>query len=138
MKLLLQILLPTVVFLYGCKNQYEGIPNVNVNVFINIQNPQYQNLSGMGSWAYVEGGSKGIIVFNLDNDNFLAYERHCPYQPENLCSKISVDETNLFAVDTCCSSKYQLIDGSVIDGPATLPLKRYNTSFDGNIINIWN
>tara|TARA_B100000530_G_C15769804_1_gene413067 strand:- start:292 stop:708 length:417 start_codon:yes stop_codon:yes gene_type:complete len=138
MKLLLQILLPTVVFLYSCKNQYEGIPNVNVNVFINIQNPQYQSLSGMGSWAYVEGGSKGIIVFNLDNDNFLAYERHCPYQPENTCSKISVDETNLFAVDTCCSSKYQLIDGSVIDGPATLPLKRYNTSFDGNIINIWN
>jgi len=138
MKLLLQILLPTVVCLYGCKNQYEGIPNVNVNVFINIQNPQYQNLSGMGSWAYIEGGSKGIIVFNLDNDNFLAYERHCPYQPENTCSKISVDETNLFAVDTCCSSKYQLIDGSVIDGPATLPLKRYNTSFDGNIVNIWN
>ena len=138
MKLLLQILLTTVFFLYGCKNQYEGIPNVNVNVFINIQNPQYQSLSGMGSWAYVEGGSKGIIVFNLDNDNFLAYERHCPYQPENTCSKISVDETNLFAVDTCCSSKYQLIDGSAIDGPATLPLKRYNTSFDGNIINIWN
>tara|TARA_B100001778_G_C18101538_1_gene411980 strand:- start:17 stop:433 length:417 start_codon:yes stop_codon:yes gene_type:complete len=138
MKLLLQILLPTVVFLCSCKNQYEGIPNINVNLYINIQNPQYQNLSGMGSWAYVEGGSKGIIVFNLDNDNFLAYERHCPYDPQNSCSKISVDETNLFAVDTCCSSKYQLIDGSVIDGPGSLPLKGYNTSFDGNIIHIWN
>ena len=138
MKLFLRILFPIIIILLGCKNQYEGIPNVNVNLYINIQNPQYQNLSGMGSWTYLEGGSKGIIVFNLDNDNFLAYERHCPYQPENNCSKISVDETNLFAIDTCCSSKYQLIDGSVIDGPATLPLKGYNTSFDGNIIHIWN
>ncbi len=138
MKVLSRILFPILIVLFSCKNQYEGIPNINVNLYINIQNPQYQNLSGMGSWAYVEGGSKGIIVFNLDNDNFLAYERHCPYDPQNSCSKISVDETNLFAVDTCCSSKYQLIDGSVIDGPGSLPLKGYNTSFDGNIIHIWN
>tara|TARA_B100000963_G_C22397809_1_gene567420 strand:- start:261 stop:677 length:417 start_codon:yes stop_codon:yes gene_type:complete len=138
MKLLLQILLPSVALLLSCKNQYDGIPNVSVNVYINIQNPQYQHLSGMGSWAYLEGGSKGIIVFNLDNENFLAFERHCPYDPQNSCSKISVDETNLFAVDTCCSSKYQLIDGSVIDGPGSLPLKGYSTSFDGNIIHVWN
>jgi nitrite reductase/ring-hydroxylating ferredoxin subunit len=92
----------------------------------------------MGSWAYIEGGSKGIIVFNSDNENFLAYERHCPYDSQNSCSRVSVDETNLFAVDSCCSSKYQLLNGSAIDGPASLPLIGYNTSFDGNIIHIWN
>jgi len=138
MKLFLRILFSILITIYGCKNQYEGIPDINVNIYINIQNPQYQNLLGMGSWSYLEGGSKGIIVFNLGNNKFLAYERHCPYLPQNSCSKISVDETNIIAVDTCCSSKYQLIDGSAIDGPASLPLKRYNTSFDGNIIHIWN
>ena len=138
MKLFLRIPFFAVILLFSCENQYEGIPDFNVNQYINIQNPQYQNLSGMGSWAYLEGGSKGIIVFNLDNNIFLAYERHCPYQPQNECSKISVDETNLFAVDTCCSTRYQLIDGSVISGPGSIPLKRYNTSFDGNIIHIWN
>ena len=124
--------------MYSCKNQYEGIPNINVDLYINIQNPQYQNLSGMGSWAYVEGGSKGIIIFNTDNENFLAYERHCPYKPQNSCSKISVDETGFSATDSCCLSKYQLLNGSIIDGPGSLPLKGYNTSFDGNIIHIWN
>lgn len=123
---------------FGCKNKYEGIPNISVDIYINIQNPQYQNLSGMGSWAYIEGGSKGIIVFNSDNENFLAFERHCPYDSQNSCSRVSVDETNLFAVDSCCSSKYQLLNGSAIDGPASLPLIGYNTSFDGNIIHIWN
>ncbi|MAW65761.1 MAG: hypothetical protein CMD18_06150 [Flavobacteriales bacterium] len=122
----------------SCKNQYEGIPNVNVDIYINIQNPQYQSLSGMGSWTYLEGGSKGIIVFNSDNENFLAYERHCPFDAQNSCSKVSVDETGLSATDSCCFSKYQLLNGSIIDGPGSLPLKGYNTSFDGNIIHIWN
>ena len=124
--------------LISCKNRYEEIPLVRVNLFINTQNPQYQNLSGLGSWAYVNGGSKGIIVFNLDNENYVAYERHCPFDPENRCSQVAVDETNLYAIDTCCKSRYQLIDGSSIDGSGSLPLKAYNTSFDGNIIRIWN
>lgn len=128
----------TVFVLWGCKNQYEDIPLVNVNIYINIQSPDYQNLSGLGSWSYIDGGSKGIIVFNVDNENYLAYERHCPFDPENSCAKVSVDETNLYAVDTCCSSRYQLLDGIPIDGPGTIPLKAYNTSFDGNIIRIWN
>ena len=136
MKVLLMTL--TVFVLCGCKNQYEDIPLVNVNIYINIQSPDYQNLSGLGSWSYIEGGSKGIIVFNVDNENYLAYERHCPFDPENSCAKVSVDETNLYAVDTCCSSRYQLLDGIPIDGPGTIPLKAYNTSFDGNIIRIWN
>ena len=132
------ILFSIICIICGCRNQYEGIPDVNVNIYVNIQNPQYQHLSGMGSWSYVEGGSKGIILFNVDNDQFLAYERHCPYDPENSCSKVSVDETDLFAIDSCCSSKYQLLNGSVIEGPGSLPLKGYSTSFDGNIIHIWN
>lgn len=136
MKVLLMAL--TVFVLCGCKNQYEDIPLVNVNIYINIQSPDYQNLSGLGSWSYIDGGSKGIIVFNVDNENYLAYERHCPYNPENSCARVSVDETNLYAVDTCCSSRYQLLDGIPIDGPGTIPLKAYNTSFDGNIIRIWN
>jgi len=132
------VLLFTVVSLFGCRNKYTGIPNVNVNLYINLQDPQYQSLSGLGSWAYLNGGSKGIIIFNLDNENYLAYERHCPYDPENSCAKIVVDDTDLFAEDTCCTTKYQLIDGQAISGPGGLPLKAYNTSFDGNIIRVWN
>ena len=134
----LLILFSFITVTYSCKNQYEGIPNINVDIYINIQDPKHQNLSGMGSWIYVNGGSKGIIIFNLDNEKFLAYERHCPYDPENSCSRVSVDETDLFAIDSCCLSKYQLLNGSIVDGPGSLPLKGYNSSFDGNIIHVWN
>ena len=33
---------------------------------------------------------------------------------------------------------FSVLDGSVIEGPATQPLKRYNTQFDGQILRIWN
>lgn len=124
--------------LAGCRNQYQGIPNVSVDIYVNLQDPTYQSLAGLGSWVYVNGGSKGIIVFNVDNESFLAYERHCPHDPESSCSQIEVDETNFIAIDSCCLTKYQLLDGNPIDGPGTLPLLSYSTSFDGNIVHIRN
>lgn len=124
--------------IFGCRNQYEGIPDVNVDVYINTLDPKYQNLSGLGSWAYSNGGSKGIIIFHYDLNQYVAYDRHCTYDSKNACSKISADNNNIYATDSCCGSQFQLLDGVPIQGPASLPLKKYNTSFDGNIIHIWN
>lgn len=124
--------------LLGCNDNYEGIPDVPVNVYINTLDPNFQHLNGLGSWAHVEGGSKGIIVFHYDLNKYVAYERHCTFSSSDICSQVSVDQTNLFATDTCCGSKFQLLDGVPIEGSATIPLKKYNTSFDGNIIRIWN
>ncbi len=137
MKKLFSILIVSIT-LFACRNQYRGIPNVSVDVYINILDPSYSSLAGLGAWKYVNGGSKGIIVFNLDNETYLAYERHCPHDPENECSQVVVDETNLIAVDSCCMTKYQLLDGNPISGPGTIPLLTYRTSFDGNIIHIRN
>jgi len=130
-------LLSSCLILINCKNQYEDIPDVNVDVYINTLDPNYQNLAGLGAWAYANGGSKGIIVFQYDLGKFAAYDRHCTYDSKNTCSKISADN-NIYAIDSCCGSKFQLLDGIPIEGPASLPLKKYNTSFDGNIIHIWN
>ena len=122
----------------SCERNKNRIPQVPVNVVVNTLDPQYQSLNGIGGWAYVEGGSRGIVVFKTDFNEFRAYDRHCPYLPDNVCAKIFVDENNVYATDTCCGSSFQLIDGSPVDGPANISLQFYNTSFDGNIIQIWN
>lgn len=123
---------------YSCRNDYAGIPDVTVDLYINTLDPTYQHLSGLGAWSHAPGGSRGIIVFQYDLGKYFAYERHCTYLPENTCATVAVDQSNLYAVDTCCGSKFQLLDGVPIEGTATIPLKSYNTSFDGNIIHIWN
>lgn len=131
-------LLISCLIVLGCRDQYEGIPDVNIDVYINTLDPNYQQLAGIGSWAYTSGGSKGIIVFHYDFNKYAAYDRHCTYDSKNTCSKIGADDNNIYATDSCCGSKFQLLDGVPIQGPASLPLKKYNTSFDGNIIHIWN
>lgn len=137
MKFIFKII-SVIVLVVSCRSDYSGVPNVSVNVYINTFDPKYQKLGALGGWAYVDGGSKGIVVFQYDLDKYAAYDRHCTYLPESACSKVAVDQTNLYVNDTCCNSSFQLLDGSVSNGPATVPLRAYNTSFDGNIIHIWN
>jgi nitrite reductase/ring-hydroxylating ferredoxin subunit len=123
---------------FSCTKNSQAIPYVAVSVQINVSNPDYFALKSPGGWVYVTGGSKGIVVYRLDMNTFKAYDRHCPYQPENECSRIAVESSQLTAKDTCCSSVFQLMDGSIIGGPADRNLQEYKTSFDGNILSIYN
>jgi nitrite reductase/ring-hydroxylating ferredoxin subunit len=68
----------------------------------------------------------------------VALDRHCPYQPADLC-RVFVDDSELIARDTlCCGSAFLITDGSVVQGPAALNLQRYNTSFNGTTLRIFN
>lgn len=132
------LLLIIAILLNSCRRDNGYIPRVPVDVVINTLDPQYQSLNGVSGWSYIEGGSRGIIVFRSGFEEFKAYDRHCTYEPDNSCAKVSVSEVGLHAVDSCCASKFQLIDGLPVDGPAAIGLQQYNTRFDGNIIQIWN
>jgi len=123
---------------FSCKKASSPIPYVPVSIQINLSNPAYFALKSIGGSLAVTGGSKGIIIYRLDLNTFKAYDRHCPYQPENTCSRVSIENSGLTAKDTCCSSVFQLMDGSILGGPADRNLVEYKTSFDGNILSINN
>lgn len=124
---------------FGCtKSQDTNIPLTTVNHTIYIDNPAYISVSVPGSWMYLNGGSRGLLLYRASNSEFIAYDRHCTYEPNNNCAQISVDASNIIAIDDCCGSEFLITDGSVIKNPASLPLKRYQTSFDGNVLQIFN
>ena len=119
-------------------NNNSNIPYVPVNIDIYPANPQYINLNVDGGWVYLTGGSRGIIVYRLAQGEYYAYDRHCTYQPLDACGKVKMDTDNITLVDTCCGSKFIVVDGSVINGPAGLPLQRYQTYYDGTTLHITN
>jgi nitrite reductase/ring-hydroxylating ferredoxin subunit len=122
----------------SCKKEQAGVPLTGVNISINVNLPEYADIAAPGGWLYLTGGSQGIIVYRKSTDEFVAMDRHCPYQPENLC-RVVVDESDVIARDTaCCHSAFLLIDGSVTEGPAALGLKVYNTTFNGTTLRIFN
>lgn len=122
----------------SCRRNNNGIPLVVVDKQININNPGYFNIQATGGWMYLSGGSQGLIIYRKNVDEFRVYDRHSPYLPENNC-QVSVDTSdNITAEDPCSGSKFLITDGSVVNGPASFPLKQYQTSFDGTILRIYN
>ncbi len=120
------------------KNTESAIPFVNVDFYIYTSDPDFIDLNAVGGWTYVTGGSRGIIIYRFSNTEFRAYDRHCTYNPSNTCALVSVDVNNIQASDVCCGSVFSIIDGSINNGPASFPLKQYQTSFDGSRLHVYN
>lgn len=125
--------------LFSCKKgNRSGIPYVPVNYQLTVSNPQFSQLLAVGGWVYINGGSRGIIVYRYSPEEFRAYDRHCTWQIEDNC-QVSVDNSDVTVVDTdCCHSKFLIIDGGPIEGKAVIGLQQYNTQFDGNTLYIFN
>lgn len=140
MKKLLSILLTAIgIFSFSsCERTNYGIPLVTVNEIIYVNNPQNIDISVAGGWIYYPAGSRGLIIYRYSNDEFRAYERHSPYQPDVECDPVYVDNSDIIVQDPCSDSEWVLVDGSVVKGPASLPLKQYQTTFDGSALYVYN
>ena len=124
---------------YGCKKEEDnGVPITMVDLYIYTSNPSFINLNAVGGWVYVNGGVRGILVYRKSISEFMAYDRNCTYQSSNVCAIVHVDASNIIATDTCCNSQFSIVDGSVLTGPAGIPLKTYNTTYDGTVLHIYN
>lgn len=117
--------------------EHETIPNVRVNFTIYPDNVNYHNLNYIGGHEYLTGGVAGIIVYRIDMSTFVAYDRACPYDWEDTDSWLEVDESGLMILDPHCGSRFNILDGSVIDGPSRYHLKYYHTSYDGRRLRIY-
>jgi len=141
---LLTLTFVALIFFTACKKNGDdpntNIPYAHINVVINPNSTLYQELNIVGGWMYypyVNPPSRGLIIYRLTQEDFLAYERTPPVNsnaccdPETgLCTYLIVDDYFPFVYDTCSDYSYQIIDGSPIS-PASVPLKQYYTSYDG-------
>lgn len=90
------------------------LPNVPVDVVINLDLPQYINLQTPTGWAYTSGGNdglQGILIQNtgIGNPPYKAFERACP---NNDCATPMTFDGSLKMVCSCDKSEYSIIDGS--------------------------
>lgn len=147
------ITLTLAVILSSCNKKNDVIPDVSVDFYLNINDPQFTNLNSfsgfvlvnantnnLGLWAAGYDGN-GIIVF-AGVDEFYAYDRTCPhdYAVNGQSIKVNVDQSNsLNAICPECETNYALAAGGTPSkGIGRYPLKNYRTSFDGRFIRVWN
>ncbi len=122
----------------SCQKEEDYIPNVMVDINLNLTLPEFSELQTIGNYIFITGGVKGIIVYHQSFDIYKTYDRNCSYQPSLSCSKIdSVNST--IAICNCCDSNFLLgQNGQTISGPAILPLKQYPNTFLGEFLHIYN
>jgi hypothetical protein len=106
----------------------------------------YQEINVVGGWLYLgeedgaESPSRGVIVYRLSTDEFIAFERTPPFKPDSCCTtactRLIVDNYFPYIMDTCTSSKYLILDGSPVSGPSSMTLGIYACEYYGDLLYI--
>lgn len=102
---------------------------------------EFPNLRVQGGYALGkpnQGGVAGIIVVNVGNNRFVAYDRASPVNPGKRCA-VEIQDGGLVAIDPCSGAKWILTNGSPAD-IAECPLKPYRASLQqgGNAVIVTN
>lgn len=141
MKFVLFLVISTILLASSCnKNGVNPVPNLPFDITIDITLPSYSNLMGVGGWAYVNGGSRGIIVYRRAIDEFVAFDRHSPADPGGTCPfPLYTDTDNFLQLnDTCNNATFSMYDGSPISN-SQFGLRQYRTVFNGtDLLRIYN
>jgi nitrite reductase/ring-hydroxylating ferredoxin subunit len=139
--------------LSSCNKKNDVIPDTYVNFTLDLNDPEFVNLSGFGgsvmvgsntnNWGPAASGYDGngiIICYGVEE--FYAYDRTCPHDYVNngLSIKVSIDPKNsTIAICPKCGTKYGLtVGGTPASGIGRYPLKNYKTSYQGNYVTVWN
>lgn len=135
------LFLSVIVLFLGCSNnrvENDCFPFIIVNETVNLDLPQFIDLQVPGGWAYTSGGIRGIIVYNLNGDQFKAFDRLCPEQNSSSCSQMIVDE-NLRIVCQCDDSEFNILNGAPLTQGVNCFANEYLVeNLNGSILRISN
>jgi hypothetical protein len=135
------LILPIFLVLFAfCKKKNtkveDNIAYQTVNVTIYPNDPLYFKLQTAGGWVYYDNaGVNGIIIYRKTTTNssadFVAIERTSTALPNDPDARVKVQADNFTLKDTISGSKWQIVDGAVMTGPAIQNLRLYNAVYDG-------
>ena len=145
MKYLLSVLALALVFACGSddnnNNPNNNNPNVTeppVNFRLNLTLPEYNSLLFPGNSVTINGqGIQGIIVYNVNNTLYTAFDLVCPNQPQNSCSRMEVEGI----VATCpCNddNSYDIVTGQHQTDEQSYPMVQYFVQREGDVITVSN
>jgi len=126
------------IILFACQKPNNYIQDAYVNIVIDLSLPEYNDLNALGNYMFIAGGNKGLIVYHYALNEYRIYDRNCSYEPSLNCSFIDSISSSI-AYCNCCTSAFLLDqDGTAVNSPALLPLKKYNYILENEKLRIFN
>ena len=129
--------------LFGCSADNEirnnpYLPDLNFSLRLDLNLPEYNSLRYPGN-VYVTRnyGINGVVVYNINNDQYMAFELTDPNHISQTCSRLEVKGT-----EASCScddgNVYTVITGQQLKGEGHYGLKPYRITRVGNVLEISN
>ena len=111
------------VLILGCsKNPIQRNPylaDIRFQRNLNLSLPLYNQLNFVGGSILIPDiGIKGVIIFNLSGNTFLAWEATCPNHIPESCSKLHI--SGVLAECSCEDFQYSLATGQLLNPNETL------------------
>jgi len=139
-KHLLLYIIPSLFFLGCSKDEWDNrnpyLPDLAVNVPINMSLPLYNKLQYAGNAVYVSGyGINGFFVINTGT-GYRAFEATCANHGVSQCSKLVLN-----GIEAKCGCSEGLVYNLLLGLPKTdaeYPLKEYRVSQNGMMLNVYN
>jgi hypothetical protein len=75
----------------GPSRQNPYLPDISFRLSINLNLPEYNSLNFPGnSYSTYNSGINGVVIYNVNNTQFTAFELSDPNHPLRDCSRLSV------------------------------------------------
>ncbi len=114
-----------------------NLPDLNFRFQLNLSFPEYNDLQYAGnSFVTRNYGVRGIVIYNINNSQYSAFELSDPNHPPSECSGMQVN--GVIASCECDTNKYNIITGELSEGEGQYTMKPYRIQRSGNIIEVWN
>ncbi len=111
------------VLILGCskdpvqRNPY--LADIRFQKNLNLSLPLYNQLNFVGGSILIPDiGIKGVIIFNLSGNTFLAWEATCPNHIPESCSKLDI--SGVLAECSCENFQYSLATGQLLNPNETI------------------
>ncbi len=119
------------------RNPFLTDPAVNLNLNLNL--PEYNPLKFPGNYIITSQGIKGIVVYCVSENQYLAFELTDPNHVPSSCSRMEL--TGVIASCPCPNddNEYFITSGQHTTEPDTkYPMQQYNAQLNGNTVIVSN
>ncbi|MFC7357855.1 hypothetical protein ACFQO1_09160 [Jejudonia soesokkakensis] len=100
--------------------------------------PEYDPLNFPGNSIIInQQGIRGIVIYNVNNDLYTAFDLSDPNHPPNNCSRMNV-ETPLASCPCGDGNEYNIISGEHTTNNSLFPMQQYQAVRTGNTVRVSN
>jgi hypothetical protein len=138
------LILIIAICLTGCegddaRQNNPNLLNIQFDIVLNLNFPQYSQLNFAGNAIYVGGqgiGNDGIIVVNTGS-GFVAWDASDPNEFPSNCTRLQI--SGLAASSSCANpNSYSLVTGQPLEDGLQFPLLSYRVSPSDGSVRVFN